>query len=88
MSACSYMLFCVVIRYNSIVYHVLGYSLSLNVTLFTILLPHNIFLSCIKAANEIMYIHACLQFMVELLRTCAQIHVHHANDCVHLSTLR
>ena len=34
--------------------HVLGHSLSLNVTLFTILLPHNILLSCIKTANAIM----------------------------------
>ena len=50
----------------SIVYHVLGHSLSLNVTLFTILLPHNVFLSCIKAANATKYIHELPMFAYNL----------------------
>ena len=42
-------------------YHVLDHSLSLNVTLFT---QH--FLSCIKAANAIMFIHELPMFAYNL----------------------
>ena len=49
--------------------HVLGHSLSLNVTLFTILLPHNIF-KLLKAANEIIYIHELPLFASNLWLSC------------------
>ena len=49
------MLFCVVIRYIiwCIMYYVIIFGL--NVTQFKILLLYNNLLSCIKAANAIMY---------------------------------
>ena len=43
---------------------------SLNVTLFTILLLYNILLSCIKAANAIMYIHELPMFAYNVCLQC------------------
>ena len=57
-----YVVLCCHSLYSMVYHHVSVHSLSLIVTLFTIILLHNSFLSCIKAANGIMYIHQLPMF--------------------------
>ena len=46
------------------------HSFNLNVAIFTIILQDNIFLSCIEAANAIMYIHGLPMFVYNLEMSC------------------
>ena len=64
------MLFCVVICYICIVYHVLGHSFNLNVIKFTIILQRNLFLSRIAIGNAIMYIHELPMCAYNLYMSC------------------
>ena len=69
------------------VYHVLCQVLSLNVTLFTILLLCNILLSCIKAFNAIMYIHELPMFAYNLYMSCLRLNTSCQGLCLFVNIL-
>ena len=62
------------------VYYLFSHSFNLNVTLFTIELQHNIFLSCIELDHAITYYEG-IDNVVRVV--CAKIH--HANPVVNIA---
>ena len=78
--------FRLIIRYV-VVYRLFNHSFNLNVTLFTIIIQHNILKVALKRPMQLCIHMNCnvrLQFMNEL----SVPRYIYANDCVHLSTLQ